>query len=108
MKIALCASEAFPFAKTGGLGDVVGSLATYFSRSQDVSSVVLFLPKYRDIGKTAFSPKKISGSYLVPVADRIEKINLYHVKWGKVDVYLVDVPKYFDRPGLYSSETGEF
>ncbi len=44
MKIALCASEAFPFAKTGGLGDVVGSLATYFSRSQDVSSVVLFLP----------------------------------------------------------------
>ena len=108
MKIALCASEAFPFAKTGGLGDVVGSLATYFLRSQDVSSVVLFLPKYRDIGKTAFSPKKISGSYLVPVADRIEKINIYHVKWGKVDVYLVDVPKYFDRPGLYRSESGEF
>ena len=108
MKVAISASEAFPFCKTGGLGDVVGSLATYFSRSNEIDSVVLFLPKYRDIGKTAFSPKKISGSYNIAIADRIEKINLYHVRWGKVDVYLIDVPKYFDRPGLYGNENGEF
>jgi len=109
MKIAIVASEAFPFCKTGGLADVVGALSTNLSRAgDDISSVVLFLPKYRDIGKTAFSPKKIRGSFIVPVSDRKEIVNLYLVEWGKVKVYLVDNPRYFDRPGLYRSESGEF
>jgi starch synthase len=108
MKIAVCASEAFPFCKTGGLADVVGALSTFLSRNEMVESLVLFLPKYRDIGKTAFSPKKISGSFVIPVADRFESANLYLVEWGRVKVYLIDNPRYFDRPGLYRSESGEF
>ncbi|MEF3280705.1 MAG: glycogen synthase [Elusimicrobiota bacterium] len=108
MKITMCASEAFPFCKTGGLGDVVGALSNFLSRSEKVSDLILFIPKYRDVGKTAFSPKKISGGFLVPVADRIETASLYLVEWGKVKVYLVDNLRYFDRPGLYRSESGEF
>ncbi len=108
MKIAIAASEAFPFCKTGGLGDVVGALANNFSRNPNIENVVLFLPKYREIAKTAFSPKKIQGNYFVPVGDRKENVNLYFVNWGKVNVYLVDNPKYFDRPGLYRSEQGDY
>lgn len=107
MKILICASEAFPFCKTGGLADVVGSLATYLSREKDIE-VCLFIPKYRDIGKTAFSPKKIFSNYIVPVSDRFDEVNLYHLDWGKVKVYLVDNPRYFDRPGLYRNDWGEY
>lgn len=108
MKLAICASEAFPFCKTGGLADVVGALSSNLSKSNEVENVVLFLPKYRDIGKTAFSPKKITGNFIIPVSDRRETVNLYLVEWGRVKVYLVDNPRYFDRPGLYRTSSGEF
>ncbi len=107
MKIVIAASEAFPFCKTGGLADVVGCVANYLSREKDIE-LILFLPRYRDIGKTAFSPKKLSGSFLIPVADRLDDANLYSVDWGKVRVYFVDNPKYFDRPGLYRNEAGDY
>ena len=38
MKILVAASEAFPFCKTGGLGDVVGALAQVFSRAIPITS----------------------------------------------------------------------
>lgn len=108
MKLILCSGEVFPFCKTGGLADVVGALAQNFSKNPEIKEVVVFLPKYRDIGKTAFSPKAIEGSYFIPLADRLEKANLYKVEWGKVKVYLVDNPRYFDRPGLYRSSQGDY
>ncbi len=107
MKIVIAASESFPFCKTGGLADVVGSVSNYLSREKEIE-LVLFLPRYRDIGKTAFSPKKLSGSFLIPVADRLDEANIYSVDWGKVKVYFIDNPKYFDRPGLYRNESGDY
>jgi starch synthase len=50
MKIALASSEAVPFAKTGGLGDVVGALFREFW--QQGHEVTLFLPLYGGIRKT--------------------------------------------------------
>lgn len=107
MKIAIASSEAFPFCKTGGLADVVGAVSSHLSREKDFE-IYLFIPKYRDIGKTAFSPKKVSGSFIVPVSDRFDEANLYYVEWGKVKVYLIDNSRYFDRPGLYRNESGEY
>lgn len=108
MKIVVCASEMFPFCKTGGLADVVGSLSNFFSKNQKIEQVIVFLPKYREIAKAAFSPKKISGNFIVPIADRLDSVSLYLTEWGKIKVYLIDNPKYFDRPGLYRNESGEF
>lgn len=107
MKIVIASSEAFPFCKTGGLADVVSSVSSYLSRENGIE-VLLFIPKYRDIGKTAFSPKKMSGSFIIPIADRFDEVNLYHLDWGKVKVYLVDNPKYFDRPGLYGNQSVDY
>ena len=45
MKILMVASEATPFAKTGGLADVLGSLPPALVRAGDEVAVVL--PKYR-------------------------------------------------------------
>ena len=47
MKVAVCASEAVPFAKTGGLADVVGALPAAL-RKKGVDSFVI-MPGYKSI-----------------------------------------------------------
>ncbi|MBU2575385.1 MAG: glycogen synthase [Elusimicrobia bacterium] len=103
----MAASEAFPFCKTGGLGDAVGALAQVFSRAEG-SEVVLFLPRYRNIGGGAFSLKAVGGSFLIPVGDRLETAAMHHVQWGKVSVYFIENSKYFDRPGIYRANFGDY
>ncbi|OGS13125.1 MAG: hypothetical protein A2234_11200 [Elusimicrobia bacterium RIFOXYA2_FULL_58_8] len=107
MKVLIAVSEAFPFCKTGGLGDVSGALAQVFSRAEN-TEVVLFLPRYRNVGGGAFSPKAAGGSFLVPVGGRLETATMSRVQWGKVAVYFIENPKYFDRPGMYRSTAGDY
>ena len=107
MKILIAASEAFPFCKTGGLADVTGALAQVFSRADD-SEVVLFLPRYRNVGGGAFSPKAAGGSFLIPVGNRVETATMSRVQWGKVAVYFIENPRFFDRPGMYRTPAGDY
>ncbi|MCM2268049.1 MAG: glycogen synthase GlgA [Elusimicrobiales bacterium] len=107
MKILIAASEAFPFCKTGGLADVTGALAQVFSRGEG-SEVVLFLPRYRNVGGGAFSPKATGGSFLIPVGGRMETATMSRVQWGKVAVYFIENPKFFDRPGIYRTAAGDY
>ncbi len=107
MKILIASGEAFPFCKTGGLADVTGALAQVFSKSPD-SEVVLFLPRYRNVGGGAFSPKACGGSFLIPVGGRVETATMSRVQWGKVAVYFIENPKYFDRPGMYRTSAGDY
>ncbi len=107
MKILIAASEAFPFCKTGGLADVTGALAQVFSRTPD-AEVVLFLPRYRNVGGGAFSLKAAGGSFLIPVGGRIETATMSRVQWGKAAVYFIENPKYFDRPGMYRAAAGDY
>jgi len=51
MKIALLSSEAVPFAKTGGLADVAGSLPKALTELG--CEVKLFLPKYSYIDEAS-------------------------------------------------------
>jgi starch synthase len=44
MKVAFVVSEAFPFAKTGGLADVAGALPKALSKLG--CDIKLFMPKY--------------------------------------------------------------
>ena len=54
LRICLAASEMAPFAKTGGLGDVCGSLVTYLTKhGHDVRA---FLPLYGRIDASGFLP----------------------------------------------------
>jgi len=107
MKILIAASEAFPFCKTGGLADVTGALSQVFSRAGD-AEVVLFLPRYRNVGGGAFSLKACGGSFLIPVGSRMETATMSRVQWGKVAVYFIENPKFFDRPGLYRTTAGDY
>ena len=60
MKIAICASEAAPYAKSGGLGDVMEALPAALSRIQD-NEVRLFLPYYNKIkSNTAYETEQVA------------------------------------------------
>lgn len=107
MNIVIAASEAFPFCKTGGLADVAGALSQVLARMEG-NRIVLFLPRYRNVGGGAFSLRAVPGSFLIPVAGRVETASLSHVQWGKVDVYFIDNPKYYDRSDLYRTKAGDY
>ena len=106
MNIVLAASEAFPFCKTGGLADVVGALCQQFAARKG-NKVLLFLPHYRNIVRVS-SLKIVPGVYLIPIGDRIEQVSLSYINWGSVLVFFVGNRKYFDRPDLYRTPSGEF
>ena len=106
MNIVMAASEAFPFCKTGGLADVVGSLSQQLAGRKG-NKVLLFLPHYRNIRRVS-SLKVVPGVFLVPVGGRIEQVSLSYINWGNVLVFFVGNRKYFDRPDLYRTKMGDF
>jgi len=106
MNIVLAASEAFPFCKTGGLADVVGSLCQQFAGKKK-NKVVLFLPHYRNMTRVS-TLKVVPGVYFIAVGDRIEQASLSYVQWGNVLVFFVNNRKFFDREGFYHTAAGAY
>jgi starch synthase len=108
MHVAIVASEAVPFAKTGGLGDVIGALPRALEQAGHTASV--FLPAYRctrDSGQPlSTTPIKLH----IPIGtQKIEGGVLESTLPGsRVKVYLIDQPGYFDRAGLYGSQDKDF
>jgi len=96
-RILMVAAEASPFAKTGGLGDVLGALpAALARRGEDVAVV---LPLYRT-AKIGLHERILSN---VPLTMGP------HQLFASVDVqvhndvryYFVDCPRLYDRAGIY-------
>jgi starch synthase len=104
MKVLFVASEAFPLMKTGGLGDVCGSLPPALAALG--VHVRLLMPAYRDTLAVAGSLKTIARLRLPP--DGAEATLLEGVLPGTdMPVWLLDHPPSFDRPGNpYTSSDG--
>ncbi|NLJ50406.1 MAG: starch synthase, partial [Candidatus Atribacteria bacterium] len=57
MDIIMVSSEAYPFAKSGGMGDVVGALTKYLPNND--FSIKLFLPAYSSLlSEFQFNPEQ--------------------------------------------------
>ncbi len=99
MKVLYCASEALPFAATGGLADVAGSLP-HALRAKSVSCRVV-LPLYDSISQEMKDKMKFVTSISVPVAWRRQYCGVFEAKVGGVIYYLIDNQYYFKRQGFY-------
>ncbi|WP_169008918.1 glycogen synthase GlgA [Faecalispora jeddahensis] len=99
MKVLYCTSEALPFAATGGLGDVAGSLPQALRRRLIGCRVVM--PLYDDIPQELRDQMHFVTSLSVPVAWRRQYCGVFEAKAGGVIYYLIDNQYYFKRPGLY-------
>lgn len=99
MKVMFIAAEAAPFAKAGGLGDVIGSLPIELAK-KDVD-VRVILPYYRDIPQQYKDLMRKVGSCHVKIGWRDQPANVWELEHRGVRFYFIDQPYYFDRSGLY-------
>lgn len=100
----MVSSEATPFAKTGGLADVVGALPSALQRLGDEVAVVM--PRYQQIAwdstESAYDNMVVfagANSYRVDIRTRVE---------NGVRFYFVEAPYLYDRPGLYNTQSGDY
>lgn len=100
MNILYAASEALPFAASGGLADVLGSLPQAVAQQDNMDCRVV-LPLYKSISVEKRNTMTYLGSIDVEVGWRKQYCGIYTVKVGKVTYYLLDNPYYFQRDGMY-------
>jgi starch synthase len=95
--VLLAASEVVPFAKTGGLADVAGSLPRALARRGHRCAVIL--PLYRCARAGKIPLQRLDGNFSVPIAGRAVTGSLWQASLpdASVPVYLVEQPAYFER-----------
>jgi starch synthase len=99
MKVLYCTSEAAPFAATGGLAEVAGSLPQALRLR--LIGCRLVMPLYEDIPQELRDNMKFITSLSVPVAWRRQYCGIFETHIGGVICYLIDNQYYFKRHGLY-------
>ncbi len=103
-RILMVASEATPFAKTGGLADVAGALPAALAPLGH--SLAVLLPRYA--GVDVKSARRVYDPLPVRVGVTRYDCVLYLAGSGGVRFYLLDCPPLFDRPGLYGEDGIDF
>ena len=96
MKIAVCASEGAPYAKSGGLGDVMEALPAALSRIEG-NEVVLILPYYNKIKTNAKYETEMVAQFRVQLGWRQQYAGVYKLtnRNDGVTVYFIDNEYYF-------------
>jgi starch synthase len=107
MRIAIMSSEIGPFAKTGGLADVVGALASALERRGH--ELFLLMPAYRCVLKGGFSFEHSEPSLSVPISSRVLEASVLKARLAdNIVVYFIRADQYFDRESLYSTPAGDY
>jgi starch synthase len=99
-KILLVGAEAVPFASTGGLGDVMGSLPAALAAEGD-TDVRAVLPLYSSVSADFRSKMTKICEFTVHLSWRQQYCGVYAYQSGAVTYYFLDNEYYFKRPSLY-------
>ena len=104
MRVVFMASECVPFSKTGGLADVVGALPQALSAQG--YGLDVFIPRYR-MTKPG-RPVAEASNLTFAVGKELKSASIQEGGQAQgVTYYLVEMPEYFDRDGLYQTKDGE-
>lgn len=98
LKVLLVASEVSPYAKSGGLGDVAGSLPKAL-KAEGVDIKVVF-PKYKSIKEEYVNQAQYVDSFTVNLGWREQATSIYKLN-SEVDTYMLENEYYFNRDGYY-------
>lgn len=101
-KILFASSEVVPFAKVGGLGDVVSALSkALIQKKQDVRIII---PKHRSVSafmqKHHIKPDNIYNA-LLTFNDREYSFVIEEVAYQENRFIFLDIPEFFDRDNPY-------
>ena len=107
MKVAMCVSEAVPFAKTGGLADVAGALPAAL-RKKDVD-VFVIMPGYKSIFEINYPMQLVSAGVKLQMNDSCSiEFDLYKTTLNNVDFYFIRNDSLFGRANLYGTSQGDY
>ncbi|MBP8593874.1 MAG: glycogen synthase GlgA [Ruminococcus sp.] len=99
MKILFAASEAVPFAASGGLADVVGSLPKAIKAKGHSCAVVI--PLYKDIDASLREKMEFVTNLTVDVSWRKQYCGIFKTEAEGITYFFVDNEYYFSRDGMY-------
>ncbi len=108
-KVLFASGEAVPFAKVGGLADMVSALSKALIQKKE--DVRIIIPKYRSV--TEYMKKhniKVENTYhaSIELHDRIYAFTIEEVLYQENFFMFIDIPEFFDREHPYTdSETGK-
>ncbi len=99
-RILFIGAEALPFAATGGLGDVLGSLPSEIQRAGgDNVDVRVIMPLYKAVSDTYRLQMKTVYESSVLLGWRQIYVGIRELEYGGVTYYFVDNEQYFGREG---------
>lgn len=98
-QILFASFEAAPFMKTGGLGDVAGSLPKALCSAG--ANVRLILPKFGTIPEKYRSKMKHIAEFTVPLSWRNQYCGIDYLRTNGVTCYFIDNEFYFKRDKAY-------
>jgi starch synthase len=112
LRVAFLAAECEPWAKTGGLADVVDALARALGRTAERvvgDPVDVYLPRYRSVPV----PSDVAATTVLRVPDPlartgVSEVTILDVAADGYRLRLVDHPAAFDRDGFYGDADGDF
>lgn len=107
LKIYLLAAEIVPFAKTGGMAEVVGALPKALKAlGHDVR---LVMPRYGQVKPERFQLHTLLDAIPVKIGPHQEQVRVLQGTIGTdIPVYLIDAPRYFEREHIYGyTDDGE-
>jgi starch synthase len=102
MRILFVASEALPYAKTGGLADVIEALPRALVKLGH--EVAVLLPRYRGVKPGSV----VLPSVTISQGTRLRFPSISGALHRGVRYFFLDDPFYFDRDGIYGDRTREF
>ena len=98
LKVLIVGSEISPFAKSGGLGDVIGSLPLAL-KELGVDVRVVF-PKYKTIDEQFLKNISYVDSFVLTLGWRNQSVSIHQID-AEYPTYLIENDYYFSRDGLY-------
>ena len=99
VRVLFASSEVAPFAASGGLADVAGSLPVYLNRSN--CDVRVILPLYGSVSKAWRDKMRFVTYCYVSLSWRSAYCGIFELKDRGVTYYFIDNEQYFMRDSLY-------
>lgn len=103
MHVVMLAAEVHPYAKTGGLGDVLAALPRALAATG--TAVTVCLPAYRGALAAAPDAEPVLALH-APLGSRMEPATILRIPDASVPTVLVRADRFFDREGLYGDASG--
>ncbi len=101
-------AECWPFARTGGLGEAVNGLAA--AQADAGAHATIVMPLYRIVRESGPALERVGHQFAVGIGSRTEWAFVYRLadRPSGPQVFFIEHPDFFDRPGIYGDVSGDY